>query len=104
MRFLFLVPLNGHYEGAATGETFNYDGETDILIRVDGRNIFIAECKFWNGPKKLIDTINQLLGYMAWRDTKTAIILFNKNKSFSEVLEKIAATAAQHPNCRYSAD
>jgi hypothetical protein len=31
----FLVQLNGHFEGAATGETFNYSGKTDILIRVN---------------------------------------------------------------------
>jgi hypothetical protein len=63
LRFLFLVPLNGHYEGQATGETFNFDGKTDILIRVQGRNIFIAECKFWTGPKGLTKTVDQLLGY-----------------------------------------
>ena len=36
LRFQFLVPLNGHYEGAASGETFNYEGKTDIIIRVEG--------------------------------------------------------------------
>ncbi len=50
LRQHFLVQLNGQYEGQATGETFNYDGKTDILIRIDGRNIFIAECKYWGGP------------------------------------------------------
>jgi hypothetical protein len=40
----FLVQLNGQFEGAASGETFNYEGKTDILVRVDGKNIFIAEC------------------------------------------------------------
>jgi len=30
----FLLQLNGHYEGSATGETFNASGKTDILIRV----------------------------------------------------------------------
>ena len=49
LRWLFLVPLNGLYEGQATGETFNFDGKTDILIRVNGKNIFIAECAIWNG-------------------------------------------------------
>jgi hypothetical protein len=58
----FLVQLNGRYEGGATGETFNFDGKTDILIRVDGKTIFIAECKFWTGPKVYLETIDQLLG------------------------------------------
>ena len=39
LRSHFLVQLNGHYEGQASGETFNYEGKTDILIRAEGRNI-----------------------------------------------------------------
>lgn len=98
LRFLFLVPLNGHYDGEATGETFNFDGKTDILIRVQGRNIFIAECKFWMGQKGLTKTVTQLLGYTSWRDTKTAIVLFNRNKDFSAVLDQIRPTVEAHPN------
>jgi hypothetical protein len=41
LRDMYLVPLNGHFEGAATGETFNAAGKTDILIRMEDRNIFI---------------------------------------------------------------
>ena len=51
LRQHFLVQLNGHYEGQATGETFNYEGKTDILIRVEGKNIFIGECKIWGGQE-----------------------------------------------------
>lgn len=98
LRTHFLVPLNGHYEGGATGETFNYQGKTDILIRADGSNIFIAECKFWGGPAKLTETIDQLLGYLSWRDSKAAIIIFNRNKDFSKVLAAIPATMAKHPS------
>ncbi|MFN3295721.1 hypothetical protein [Caldimonas sp.] len=97
LRSHFLVQLNGHYQGQATGETFNYEGKTDILIRSEGRNIFIAECKFWSGPKKLIDTIDQLLGYSAWRDTKTAIVLLNRNRDFSKVLAAIPDCVRSHP-------
>ena len=100
LRSHFLVQLNGHYEGQATGETFNYQGKTDILIRSEGRNIFIAECKFWGGAKKLTDTIDQLLGYSAWRDTKVAVIIFNRNRDFSKVLETIRETARAHPNSK----
>jgi hypothetical protein len=96
LRSHFLVQLNGHYEGQATGETFNYEGKTDILIRVDGKNIFIAECKYWGGPQKLTETIDQLLGYTSWRDTKVAIIIFNRRKNFSKVLEVIPGTVGAH--------
>jgi len=98
LRSHFLVQLNGHYEGQATGETFNYEGKTDILIRSNGKNIFIAECKYWNGRKELSDTVDQLLGYTSWRDTKTAIIIFNRNKNFTQVLDAIPSVVKAHPN------
>lgn len=98
LRTHFLVQLNGHYKGQATGETFNYEGKTDILVRSGNKNIFIAECKFWGGPKKLSETIDQLLGYSSWRDTKTAVIIFNRNRDFSRVLATIPETAKQHSN------
>ncbi|MDP2302713.1 MAG: hypothetical protein Q8N03_09870 [Ignavibacteria bacterium] len=93
----FLMVLNSQFEGAASGETFNYEGKTDILIREKNKNIFIAECKFWKGEKVLLDTITQLLGYISWRDTKTAILVFNKNKDFTNVLKQIPENVKSHP-------
>ncbi len=98
LRTHILVQLNGHYEGQATGETFNYEGKTDILIRAEGRNIFIGECKIWKGAEVFKSTIDQLLGYTAWRDTKTAIILFNRNKNTSSVIAQIPELIKQHTN------
>jgi hypothetical protein len=98
LRDVFLIPLNGHFEGQATGETFNGDGKTDILIRYEGRNVFIAECKFWHGEKALLEAVDQLLGYTSWRDTKTAILLFNRNRNLSNVLGQIPSVLRGHPN------
>lgn len=100
LRTHFLVQLNGHYEGQATGETFNYGGKTDILIRSEGKNIFIAECKYWGGPKRLIETVDQLLGYTSWRDSKAAILIFNRQKNFSRVVEAIPEIMATHTNVK----
>lgn len=98
LRTHFLVQLNGHFEGQATGETFNYEGKTDILIRVKGKNIFIAECLYWDGPKSLQKKIDQLLGYTSWRDTKAAILIFNRAVSLSTVVSKVAEIVSAHPN------
>ena len=98
LRIHFLVQLNGQYEGEAMGEVFNLEGKTDILIRHKGNNLFIAECKFWHGRKEFFEAIDQLLGYISWRDTKTALILFNKNKDTSNVLKQIPHIIQQHPN------
>ena len=92
------MQLNGQYEGQATGETFNFEGKTDILLRVEGKNIFIAECKFWDGPASLSDALNQLLGYATWRDTKVALLLFNRDRSLSTVLAGIPEAVHGHPN------
>ncbi len=98
LRTHFLVQLNGQYEGRATGETFNFQGKTDILIRDEGRNVFIAECKFWAGEKQFSETIDQLLSYLSWRDTKAAALIFNRNLNFTEVLKKIEESVPKHQN------
>ncbi|WP_193378432.1 hypothetical protein [Singulisphaera acidiphila] len=94
LRTILLVALNGLFKGNATGETFNGAGKTDILIRANNNNIFIAECLIWSGPdhfrKKLTE---QLFRYSTWRDSKLAAIVFNRNRDFSAVVEKMREVA-----------
>ncbi len=97
LRDIILVDLNGHYEGDATGETFNAEGKTDILVRAADRHAFVAECKFWEGEKALHTAIDQILGYLTWRDTKTSLIIFSKNMDFTRVLSSIMKSVPQHP-------
>ena len=104
LRQHFLVQLNGQFEGQVTGETFNLNGKTDILLREGSRNAFIAECKFWKGPKKFREAIDQLLGYTAWRDSKTAILVFNRGTSTSKVLEGIKEVCEAHSNLKRAID
>ena len=97
----YLLPvLETRYNNVtATGETFNKGGKTDILIRyTDGTNLFVAECKFWGGEALFAETINQLFDrYLTWRDSKTAILLFVRNKDFSNVLKTIQEAVPRHP-------
>jgi hypothetical protein len=104
LRQHFLVQLNGQYEGQATGETFNFEGKTDILIRSEGKNIFIAECKFWKGPESVTKAVDQLLGYASWRDTKTALLVFNRDRNFTTVLAKIPEAVKAHPQFKRQVD
>jgi hypothetical protein len=99
----YLVQLNGQYEGSATGETFNGSGDTDILVRDGNANLFIAECKIWHGQKQFTAAIDQLLGYVTWRDTKTAIIVFNHNVETTPVVETIVTTIKAHSNYKRDA-
>ena len=98
LRQQFLVQLNGQYEGQATGETFNFQGKTDILIREKDRNVFIAECKFWRGPEELKKAIDQLLNYATWRDGKLALLIFNRDRALTTVLQKIPEIVKAHPS------
>ena len=100
IRTHFLIQLNGHYEGSATGETFNSSGKTDILIRIDDRNVFIAECKFWDGPKSFFEAIDQLLTYLSWRDSKCALLIFNRRKDSSAVRKKMHEIMIVRPEHR----
>ena len=104
LRSHYLVQLNGQYEGQATGETFNCQGKTDILIRSGDKNIFVAERKFWTGPSDFEAAIDQLLGYTCWRDTKTALIIFNRDTQMSTVLSKIPDVAKNHSNFKRALD
>lgn len=99
LRDYILFLLDPHFEnGSASGETFNKTGKTDIQIRYDSSVVFIAECKFWKGEKAYLAAIDQLLGYLTWRDTKTSIIVFVKQKDITQVIEKIKNATPKHSN------
>lgn len=98
LRDIILVHLEPQFVGSATGETFNKSGKTDILLRYDGSNVFIAECKFWKGVKGFESTITQLLSYLTWRDSKAAVILFVQNKDLSNVIASIEPAVRAHSN------
>jgi hypothetical protein len=98
LRDHLLMFLEPNFTGSATGETFNKSGKTDILLRHDGNNVFIAECKFWKGAKSFGEAVSQLLGYLTWRDSKAAVVVFVQNKDFTQVLETAGSEIKRHPN------
>lgn len=101
LRDIMLAHLNGHYQGAAAGEAFRRSGKTDIRIEDNGRAAFVAECKVWRGAKELAEAVDQLLGYLTWRDCKAALVIFNKhNARFSELLAKAPEVTKKHSKFR----
>ena len=53
--------------------------------------------KFSIKPINLKNAINQLLTrYISWRDTKTAILLINKNRKISTILKKFKSIVEDH--------
>lgn len=98
LRTILLVALNGIFNGQATGETFNGEGKNDILIRVNGANVFIAECLMWDGPAYLQGKLDdQLFRYATWRDSKLAVLIFNRKKNFTAVVQKTRQVMESHP-------
>lgn len=100
LRDQILYALTSRYENtSATAESFNKKGKTDILLKYpkDGTNIFIAECKFWKGQKEFHNDLNQLFGYLTWRDTKSAIIYFVNSKGITEIVQKAKGAVEGSP-------
>jgi len=95
LRDHFIMMLSSHFP-SVTGETFNKTGKTDVLIRYENSNIFVAECKFWKGIKAFYETIDQILSYLTWRDSKTAILCFVKNKELDPILKQIESETSKH--------
>lgn len=101
LRDIFLLFLETRYEATTgVGEAFNKKGKTDILLKYakDGTNLFVAECKFWKGQKRLTEGIDQLLGYLTHRDTKTALIFFVDQKEMTTVVSTIKTEIIKHEN------
>jgi hypothetical protein len=95
LRDFLLIVLNTHYEGQGQAEAFNKGGKTDILIRVEDRNIFIGECKVWKGERSLVDGLEQLFSYATWRDTKLSLIVFVRQKAMAPIIEKARSVLAR---------
>ncbi len=100
LRNLALATLNVNFEGQATGETFRKNGKTDICVEAANRAAFVAECKIWKGRKKFQEAIHQLLSYLTWRDSKTALIIFSRAKNFNAVLSSAKDSLNSMDECR----
>jgi len=98
LRDLLLSNLNSIFEGQATGETFNNKGKTDIYLNIDKGNILVSECKFYGGEKLYHKTIDQLLGYLTWRQNFGIMITFCKQKNFSKIIEEAESIIKSHPS------
>jgi hypothetical protein len=63
-------------------------GKTDVLIRFEDLNLFIAECKFWEGARAFSEAIDQLFGLTSWQHTKLTLIVFVREKGLTAIIER----------------
>lgn len=98
LRDQLIFVLAPNIEGVVAGEAYNKKGKTDIAIKHESTNLFIGECKIWKGPKGFSQTIDQILGYLSWRDSKAAIMMFVPNQDISNVINSAEEEVLKHPN------
>ena len=96
LRDIILSTLNGIFEGDATSETFIKKGKTDIHLKIKKGEILVFECKIWGGEKLYLETIDQLIGYVTWRQNYGVLIIFCKNKDFSKILAQLPNIIQNH--------
>jgi hypothetical protein len=95
LRDILLLILNNQF-GSATGESFSRKGKTDILIATPDGPVFITECKIWNGKAAFTRAVSQLLGYLVWRDTKAALVVFVRQANITSVTQQAVTALQQH--------
>ncbi len=97
LRDILLVVLNNQF-GPVGAEVFSRKGKTDIFLWHDRGAVFIAECKIWEGPKAFRKAVDQLLGYLVWRDTKSALVVVVRNRDVTSVQTRADQVLREHPN------
>lgn len=95
LRDIFLGAIDSHF-GSATGESFNRGGKTDILLRHDSKNLFIAECKFWTGGSNFRDAIDQLLRNLTVNDSHAALLVFSNREKVVTVRDRVEDGVKNH--------
>jgi hypothetical protein len=104
LRDVLLFILNANWERVG-GETFTGEGKTDILFPWNGRNAFIGECKIWHGEKEFSLAIDQLLGYLVWRDVRAGLIIFIRDrKDVGAIINKARHTLRSHSNYKHDSN
>lgn len=99
LRDLFLAQIQTSFKSdTAIAEAFNKNGKTDIMVKHGDGVLFVAECKFWKGKQGLHDAISQLLSYLTWRDTKTALLIFVRNTTMSTAINGVKENVTSHEN------
>lgn len=95
LRNLIVSFLDQVFE-SATGETFSKRGKTDIYLEVGGRSVIIFECKWWSGGVAYGTAIDQLFGYLTWRQVHAVLLTFVRNQGMTQTVEAAKEATRVH--------
>ncbi|MFJ5785463.1 hypothetical protein [Streptomyces hydrogenans] len=99
IRDVLLVALGAAFAGRCTAESLNGAGKTDLLLRIEDRNVLVGECKIWGGSAQFAGDIKQLFGYLTPHDRYAALPLFIRRVRPEPIVDKAARLLAEHPRC-----
>jgi len=99
LRDVMLSSLNAVYGGAAVGEAFQGLGRVDIHLRITEGEIFVAECKYWDGPSSIEKVTKQILERLTWHESYGVSIIFSKNANFGRVRDELYEVIPALENC-----
>lgn len=98
LRDIILSSLNAVFEGDAVGEAFHGLGRVDIHLRISKGELFIAECKYWDGPSSVAKATEQVLERLTWHESYGVVIVFSRNANFGRVRNSLAETIPSLPH------
>ncbi|MFE6854531.1 hypothetical protein ACFVDH_27510 [Streptomyces sp. NPDC057674] len=99
VRDVLLVALGAAFGGRCTAESLNGAGKTDLLLRIEDRNVLVGECKIWGGSAQFALDIEQLFSYLTPGDRYAALPLFIDRARPEPIVHKAAQLLAEHPRC-----
>jgi len=73
-------------------------GHLGLICRKISAHTLATIVSFAGVGQAFVETVNQLLSYLSWRDTNTAIVIFNRNKNTSTVMAKIKEAMDGYPH------
>lgn len=82
-----------------TAETLHGQGKNDIHVRYGGRVVCVIEFKQWSTERSFKDSIDQLLSYLTYRDTRAAIVLLIRRQDVGAIIDKTKQWLLGHGNC-----
>ncbi|GIH10344.1 hypothetical protein Rhe02_84110 [Rhizocola hellebori] len=93
---LLATTLNAALPGAQR-EVYRRGGRSDIFINADvlqdnigPERVFIAESKWWDGPQKALEALEQLLRYLNTNDT-AGVLIFFVNRAYPKAVRQPAS-------------
>ena len=76
---------------------FTASGRTDLLLRVEDRDLFLAECPIWKGRKSLTEKLEQLFGGATSAAVRLALFAFVPERAFLWVVRAGREALEQQP-------